>query len=60
MVDAGMRERMAETLGEIRAGRFARELSREEADGYPRLEKARADARQLLVEQAFRSLRPET
>ena len=59
IVDAGVRQRMAEVLTEIRAGKFANALTREEADGYPRLEQARAEARALPVEQAFRSLRPK-
>jgi ketol-acid reductoisomerase/tRNA dimethylallyltransferase len=59
IVDAGVRQRMAEVLAEIRAGRFAEQLTREEADGYPRLEAARAKARVLPVEQAFNSLRPK-
>lgn len=57
IVDAGVRQRMAEMLAEIRAGRFAEELTREETDGYPRLKKARVEARELPVEQAFKSLR---
>ena len=57
IIDDGVRERMAEVLTEIRAGKFAEDLTREEADGYPRLEAARAKARALPVEQAFRSLR---
>jgi ketol-acid reductoisomerase len=59
IVDGGVRQRMAEVLAEIRAGRFAEELTREEADGYPRLEAARAKARALPVEQAFKSLRAD-
>ena len=38
---------MAEVLAEVRAGRFADELRQEEASGYARLEKARAEARKL-------------
>jgi ketol-acid reductoisomerase len=57
IVDAGVRQRMAEVLAEIRSGRFAQQLMQEEADGYPRLEQARAEARALAVEQAFKSLR---
>ena len=57
IVDAGVRERMAAILGEIRAGKLADELKREEAGGYPRLEKARSEARALPVEQAFERLR---
>jgi ketol-acid reductoisomerase len=59
IVDAGVRQRMAEVLAEIRAGKFAQELTREEADGYPRLEAARAKARVLPVEHAFKSLRAD-
>ena len=59
IVDAGVRQRMAEVLAEIRSGRFAEELKSEEADGYPRLEAARAEARALPVERAFKSLRPD-
>jgi ketol-acid reductoisomerase len=58
IVDAGVRQRMAEMLSEIRAGQFAEQLTREEADGYPRLKKARAEARGLPVERALKSLRP--
>ena len=59
IVDAGVRQRMAEVLAEIRAGRFAEELTSEEADGYPRLMAARAEARALPVERAFKALRPD-
>ena len=58
IVDAGVRQRMADILDEIRRGAFAESLQQEEKDGYPRLERARADARATLVEQAFRKLRP--
>ena len=58
IVDAGVRQRMAEMLAEIRAGKFARQLAGEEAAGYPRLKQARSEARGLAVEQAFRTLRP--
>jgi ketol-acid reductoisomerase len=50
IVDEGVRARMAEVLVEVRAGRFAEELRREEAEGYPRLERARRDNNQTLVE----------
>src|SRR6478735_10851688 len=39
IVDSGVRARMAEVLAEVRAGRFAKELSDEEASGYARLER---------------------
>src|SRR6476659_11339540 len=51
IVDAGVRQRMAEVLDEVRAGRFAEALRAEEADGYPRLERARSEARDSLIEQ---------
>jgi ketol-acid reductoisomerase len=57
IVDATVRERMAGILAEVRAGRFAAQLQKEEADGYPLLEKSREDARSNLVEQTFRKLR---
>lgn len=56
IVDDGVRKRMSSILAEIRAGRFAEALRDEEATGYPRLVKARAEARQQLVEQARRKL----
>lgn len=59
IVDAGVRERMATMLEEIRAGRFADELRREQADGYPRLERARENARAHPVEAALRKVRGE-
>ena len=58
IVDAAVRQRMADVLAEIRAGKFAEALSQEEAEGYPRLEQARTEARGLPVERAFKSLRP--
>ena len=57
IVDGGVRARMAEVLTEVRAGRFAKELSAEEASGYPRLEKAREEARTTLLEKTNRGLR---
>jgi ketol-acid reductoisomerase len=56
IIDAGVRGRMAEVLAEVRAGRFAEELRREESSGYARLQKARAEARETLVEQTFEKL----
>ena len=56
IVDDGVRARMAEVLAEVRAGRFAAELRQEEASGYPRLEKARADNRRTLLEETYRRL----
>src|SRR6185369_7061837 len=57
IVDDGVRARMAEVLAEVRAGRFAEELSREEASGYARLERARDEARSTLLEKTFEKLR---
>lgn len=56
IVDDGVRDRMAEILREVREGRFADELRREEASGYARLESARAHARKALLEQTFKKL----
>ena len=57
IVDAGLKARMTEILAEVRAGRFAEELRSEEASGYQRLEKARADARKTPIEKTYRSLK---
>ena len=56
IVDASVRARMAEVLAEVRAGRFAKELSDEEASDYARLEKARDDNWKTLLEQTRRRL----
>ena len=56
IVDHSVRDRMAQVLAEVRAGRFAGELRAEEASGYQRLEKARAEARSALIEQSRRKL----
>ena len=56
IVDAGVRERMAEVLAEVRAGRFAEELSKEEASGYARLERERTAARKSSLEETLRRL----
>lgn len=57
IVDESVRERMRAVLREVRAGRFAEELQQEEASGYARLERAREDARETLLEETFRKLR---
>jgi len=57
IVDDGVRARMAEILAEVRAGQFAAELSQEEASGYARLERAREDNRQTLLEKTFEKVR---
>ena len=58
IVDAGVRERMAAILAEIRAGKLAEELKRELADGYARLKTVRSEAKELPVERAFERLKP--
>ena len=52
IVDDSVRARMAEVLADVRAGKFARQLSEEECGGYPLLTQARARARNLAVEAA--------
>ena len=59
IVDEDVRRRMRDILEEVRAGRFAEELRREEASGYARLERARRDNRSTLLEQTFRRLSRE-
>jgi ketol-acid reductoisomerase len=56
IVDRTVRDRMAEVLAEVRAGRFADELTKEEASGYERLERMREDARGTLIEETYRRL----
>ena len=56
IVDEGVRSRMREILGEVRAGKFSDLLRDEEASGYPRLREAREKARQLRVEAGRRKL----
>jgi ketol-acid reductoisomerase len=57
IVDDSVRDRMAQVLAEVRAGRFADELRSEEANGYARLEKARAEARPMLLQKTYEKLR---
>lgn len=59
IVDASVRERMTEVLREVREGRFAEDLRREEQSGYGRLERARSEARKTLLEQTFSRLSSE-
>ena len=56
IIDASVRQRMTEVLAEVRAGRFAEELKQEEAAGYPRLERARRENRETLLEETNRGL----
>ena len=48
---------MREVLDEVRSGRFAEALRQEADAGYPRLQKARADARNQPIEQVFNTLK---
>lgn len=57
IVDSGVRRRMEEVLAEVRAGRFAADLRKEEASGYERLKKARANAHSTLIEKTYRRLK---
>ena len=59
IVDASVRQRMAEVLAEVRQGRFAEELRQEEASGYTRLESARAQARETRLDETYRKLSGE-
>ena len=59
IIDDSVRQRMAQVLAEVRAGRFADELRNEERSGYARLEKARAEARSTLIEKTYRRLAGE-
>lgn len=59
IVDAGVRERMAEVLAEVRAGKFAGELAAEAKAGYPRLSKERRDNRSSVLEETRRHLGPK-
>jgi ketol-acid reductoisomerase len=57
IIDQSVRDRMAEVLAEVRAGRFAKELRDEEKSGYERLEKAREEAGSMLIERTYRRLK---
>lgn len=57
IVDEGVRSRMAEVLAEVRAGKFAQQLSSEAERGYPQLEKARRDNRGTKLEETYRRLK---
>ena len=47
---------MNDALKADATGKFAAELSREESNGYPRLEKAREENRRTLLEETYRRL----
>jgi ketol-acid reductoisomerase len=56
IVDESVRERMKQILAEVRQGRFAAELRKEESSGYERLGNAREQARSTLLDQTYRRL----
>jgi ketol-acid reductoisomerase len=56
IIDDGVRARMTQVLAEVRAGRFAEALRAEEASGYARLERERAEARESDIEKTRRRL----
>jgi ketol-acid reductoisomerase len=56
LIDDSVRDKMRAILADIRTGGFAEELRQEEASGYGRLQKARSDARETLLEQTYRRL----
>lgn len=56
IIDDGVKRRMADVLEEVRAGQFAAQLRAEEDQGYPRLDKARQQARAMLIERVFQRL----
>ena len=56
IVDTSVRQRMAQVLSEVRAGRFAEQLQEEEAAAYPRLKAARQEWRETLLDKTFRAL----
>jgi ketol-acid reductoisomerase len=56
IIDGSVRERMKSVLADIQSGRFAAALSEEAATDYPKLTRARQEARDIPVEAAFRRL----
>src|SRR6476620_3513702 len=56
IIDESVRDRMAEVLAEVRAGRFDGELREEESSSYARLANARRDNRETLIEETYRRL----
>jgi len=56
VVDETVRTRMREVLAEVRSGRFAEALRQEAQNGYPLLQKARAEASKNPVEKIFNEL----
>jgi ketol-acid reductoisomerase len=57
VVDEHVKANMRAVLDEVRSGRFAEALRQEALGGYPKLEKARDEARGRPIERVFRDLR---
>lgn len=57
IIDASVRDRMANILEAVQAGHFADELQKEESTGYKRLELARSEALRTTLEETYRSLK---
>jgi ketol-acid reductoisomerase len=57
VVDEHVKANMRAVLDEVRSGRFAEALRQEALGGYPKLERARGEAREHSIERAFRELR---
>lgn len=56
IIDESVRARMKHVFADIRSGKFAADLEAEAASAYPKLTKARADARGLAIEAAYERL----
>lgn len=57
VVDDHVKQNMRAVLEEVRSGRFAEALRQEAADGYPKLESARLQARNHAMERVFNELK---
>jgi len=57
IIGSGVRDRMKQVLESIKSGEFAESLRRERASAYPLLTKARADAANQAIEEAYRGLK---
>lgn len=57
IVDEHVRRRMQDVFADVSSGRFAEQLRREAAGGYPQLKEARRNARAHSVEHMFEKLR---
>lgn len=57
VVDDHVKQNMRAVLEEVRSGRFAEALNQEAADGYPKLQSAREEARNHTMERVFNELK---